>query len=268
MPGHSPDVTFLFDDTHAPASLPAAPCGLEAARTALFLDFDGTLAPIVANPADARPSRRARALLARLERLTGGAVAIVSGRPLESLDTLLAPLVLPAAGVHGRQRRTADGHVRHAGTASSELAAADARLAAFAHPHHGMLVERKPGAVALHFRLRPEMEDAARALTRAIAEASPSLRLLEGKMVAELAVGALGKGDAVAAFMAESPFAGRVPVYFGDDVTDEDAYPAVEAAGGLSVRIGPGKTRARFRLDGVDALEAWMAALAEAWEGR
>jgi trehalose 6-phosphate phosphatase len=110
------------------------------------------------------------------------------------------------------------------------------------------------------------MEDAARLLTRDVARRSPSLRLIEGKMVAEFAVGAHGKGDAIAAFMLEQPFAGRRPVYFGDDVTDEDAYPVVDAAGGVSVRIGPGSTLAAHRLDSVDALEDWLAGLLHAWE--
>src|SRR5690606_27110598 len=126
----------------------------------------------------------------------------------------------------------------------------------------------KPGAVALHFRRRPELEGAARTLTREIAQGAPALRLIEGKMVAEFCVGAHGKGDAVVAFMAEPPFAGRLPVYFGDDVTDEDAYPVVEGAGGMSVKIGAGRTAARYRLESVDALEAWMGELVEAWEGR
>lgn len=248
--------------------MPAAPAGLEQNGTALFFDFDGVLAPIVSDPAAARPSARASALVGRLAELAGGALAAVSGRSLESLDTVLAPLRLPMAGVHGRQRRTADGRIELAESASPELADADARLAAFVAPHEGMFVERKPGAVVVHFRQRPEMESAARAITRAIAESAPSLRLIEGKMVAEFAVGAHGKGDAIAAFMAEQPFAGRVPVYFGDDVTDEDAYPVVDAAGGMSVRIGPGETRARYRLDGVEALEDWLAALVRVWERR
>ncbi len=243
------------------------PIDLDPLATALFFDFDGTLAPIVDDPACARLPGTTRALLARLAQAAGGAVAVVSGRPLEELDLMLAPLRLPLAGVHGREWRSADGRVERAASTSPELSAAGRRVTDFAARHAGTLVERKPGAVALHFRLRPDLEPVARALTRTIAAGAPSLRLIEGKMVAEFALGAHGKGDAVAAFMAEPPFAGRQPVYFGDDVTDEDAYPAVDASGGVSVRVGPGPTKARFRLDGVEALAVWMARLAARWAG-
>jgi trehalose 6-phosphate phosphatase len=245
--------------------LPSPVLPLDRKQTALFFDFDGTLAPIVADPHTVRLPPRTVDLLARLSALTEGALAVVSGRPVAELDLLLKPLVLPVGGVHGRQRRDSAGRLFDAATDGSAVRAADAPLAAFAMRHAGTLIERKPGAVALHYRRRPELAAGALALARGIAQMEPALRLIEGKMVVEFCVGRIGKGDAVAAFMAEPPFAGRRPLFFGDDVTDEDAYPVVDGAGGLSVRIGPGATRARHRLPDVEALQDWLSQLAADW---
>lgn len=271
MPPRCDPVTFPAetapsDDAAQPDDdLPSPALPLDRKQTALFFDFDGTLAPIVADPHKVRLPPRTVDLLARLSALTEGALAVVSGRPVSELDLLLKPLVLPVGGVHGRQRRDSTGRFSDATADAAAVRAAEAPLMAFAERHSGTLVERKPGAVALHYRRRPDLTDSALALARAIARTEPALRLIEGKMVTEFCVGRVGKGDAVAAFMSEPPFSGRRPLFFGDDVTDEDAYPVVDAAGGLSVRIGPGATRARYRLPDVEGLQDWLSRLAADW---
>lgn len=245
--------------------LPGPPLNLGRRDTALFFDFDGTLAPIVPNPHEVALPPRTAELLGRLSAQASGAVAVVSGRPVSELDLLLAPLVLPLAGVHGRQRRDGAGLYTDTATDLAAVDGAEKPLAAFSACNAGTLVERKPGAVALHYRQRPELAGTVVELARAIAREEAGLRLIEGKMVVEFCVGRIGKGDAVAAFLAETPFIGRRPIYFGDDVTDEDAYPVVDAAGGISVRIGPGATRARHRLPDVAALQGWLGSLTDRW---
>ncbi len=244
---------------------PTAPEHLTPNGTALFLDFDGTLAPIVADPAKVEVPKETLVVLGRLYAASGGAVAVVSGRPIAQLDRLLAPLRLPLAGVHGRERRSAERAVTTAPASGPELEAAVATLENFARDHPGTLVEEKPGSVALHYRQRAELESEALTLARDVAAASPTLRLLEGKMVAELCVGSLTKGDAISAFMAEAPFLGRRPVFIGDDVTDEEAFPVVNMLGGESIKVGPGATQAKGRFPDIGALEHWLARLARGW---
>jgi trehalose 6-phosphate phosphatase len=254
-----------IDEDAQPSGLPAPPLALDRRATALFFDFDGTLAPIVTDPSAVRLPPRTVDLLARLSALTSGALAVVSGRPVSELDRLLKPLALPVAGVHGRQRRDAAGVIVDLAADPFAPLPVDVPLTDFAATHTGTLVERKPGAVALHYRRRPDIAADVLGLARGLAEQHRGLRLIEGKMVAEFCLGDFSKGDAVAAFMAEPAFAGRKPAFFGDDVTDEDAYPVVDAAGGYSVRIGPGATRARHRLADVAALQDWLSSLAASW---
>jgi trehalose 6-phosphate phosphatase len=137
-------------------------------------------------------------------------------------------------------------------------------LVRFANSHVGIIVEDKDISVALHWRLAPQAHDEALDLMRAIAERmAPLVRLQEGKAVAELVPAGASKGTAIAQLMATPPYAGRVPVFIGDDVTDEHGFEAVNALGGLSIRIGDGETRADLRLASPTALRAILLGAAE-----
>lgn len=244
---------------------PPLPFDLDAPETALFLDCDGTLSKIVDHPDDARIEPRLLDTLGLLSRQTGGAVAIVSGRSIAQLDALLAPLELPVAGVHGAERRD------HAGKMHAEAAVErldPARIAAandFVIRNAGLISEVKPGAVALHFRMRPELEAKVEDFAAALVAGQPELSLRYGKMVVEIAAGHRTKGDAIAAFMREPPFAGRLPVFVGDDITDEDGFAVVAAMGGKTIRIGEGPTCAALRAADRGEVERWLVALAQRW---
>lgn len=226
-------------------------------RNALFLDFDGTLAPIVPRPEDAAASAETHRAVARIAKLAGGAVAILSGRDLVDLDRRLAPLSLPAAGSHGAVRRDASGKLHRVEISVDELAEAITRLEDFAR-QRDLLVEHKTGAVTVHYRNRPEQAEQARELVDAIIADTPTLRAIHGNMVSEIATLSANKGHALRDFMDEPPFAGRVPVMVGDDTTDEDAFRMAETFGGIGIKIGAGKTTAIYRFGEIGDFLAWL----------
>lgn len=237
-----------------------APKPLRLAETALFLDLDGTLAPIAARPQDVGPDPRRTSLVERLARALNGRLAVVSGRTLDDIDRILEGCVTAAAAVHGLVRRDPDGQV-FASRPHPALPRAVEALQAFAARDPGLIVEEKAGlSVALHFRQARDQADAAVAMARQLA-IQTDLDLQNGDMVTELRTPGASKGDSVRDFMAMPSFAGARPVFVGDDATDEDGFEAAQALGGIGVMVGPDRvTAARFRLAGVDAALAWLEA--------
>lgn len=233
-----------------------------SAAWAYFLDFDGTLVDIAEHPGGVRVAPQVIAILKKLEQATGGALAVISGRAIAQLDRFLAPLRLSVAGQHGHERRDGAGRTHIIAGESPEHHEAVAALTAFAAKHPGLIVEDKGVAVALHFRGRTELEGEARALMQGLqTRFHPNYRLLEGKKVLELKPTGADKGAAIATFMAEPPFCQRTPVFAGDDITDEDGFAVVNAAGGLTIRIGHAQgwqSKARYELDSPEALLHWL----------
>lgn len=228
------------------------------ANDALFLDFDGTLADLADRPDAVAIAPGLVDRLAALSSWLGGALAVISGREIGQIDAHLAPLRLPAAGVHGVHRRSAEGRTVH--LAAPPLVAAEAALQAFANIHPGVLVEVKSGAVALHYRLAPEYEEECRdAMAQAVRD-TPGMMVISGKMVFELKPAHANKGHAVEAYLREAPFVGRRAIYAGDDQTDEDAIVAVQARGGIGIKVGRGPSAAKCRVAAPSALRAWLHA--------
>lgn len=214
---------------------------------ALFLDFDGTLVDIAPQPdAVIVPSGLVGTLTA-LNQYLGGALALISGRPIDQIDAFLSPLRLPAAGVHGAERRGADGEITLLSTHPLQRVEDAAFSLAARHPP--LRVENKRGSVALHYRQAPELEQECLRAMQAAVEESPGLTLLHGKMVFEAKPGGASKGHAIEAFMQEPPFAGRSPVFVGDDFTDEVGFATVQRLKGLGVKVGEGASVAWQRLD-------------------
>lgn len=204
---------------------------------ALFLDVDGCLLEFADTPGGVAVPPGLVETLAGLARRLDGALALVSGRTLETLDALFAPLRLPAAGVHGLQRRDADGHVLGPSAPPAlEQVAARARDVVQAHP--GALVEPKGAALAFHWRAAPAAAQPFERLAREELPRLPGYRLQPGDQVLELRPEGADKGAAIAAFLDTPPFRGRLPVFAGDDLTDEHGFEVVNAHGGLSVLVG------------------------------
>jgi trehalose 6-phosphate phosphatase len=217
----------------------SAGSGGSDSRGCLFLDVDGTLLEIAPTPDAVRVEPSLKELLLRVQQALGGAVALVSGRSLATLDELFAPVHWPAAGLHGLERRDAVGVVHSSGPAGPGLADARVALSSLAERSPGTLLEDKGTSLALHYRAVPELEAVLRREMRDIAAPlGGDYHVLEGKRVLELKPASVTKADAIRAFMAEEPFAGRRPIFVGDDVTDLDGFAAVEGVGGLSVAVG------------------------------
>jgi trehalose 6-phosphate phosphatase len=208
---------------------------------ALLLDLDGTLIDIGPSPFEVNVSDDLRSSLTRLFELTGGALALVSGRPISDLDRLFAPLKLPAIGGHGAEMRMQGGEqggeiVRWANTLSPELRT---RLAQAAALDPGIVVEDKGYSLALHYRKAPQQQDS---LLRYIAAACAAFRgeaieVMPGKAMFEIKRPGINKGEGVRKLMTKPPFAGRMPVFIGDDVTDESVFEVLPDMGGIGFSV-------------------------------
>ena len=225
---------------------------------ALFLDFDGTLVEIASTPHLVRVPAELPRLLARLADRLGGAVAIVSGRSLGELDRMLAPFAGPIAGGHGLERLRTDGNVADC-LAVPELDPFRPLITAFAARHDGVVLEDKGCTLALHYRQAPSVGALCDAFVRQAADASNgALVAVAGKMVIELMPRSAGKGQAIADFLADAPFHGRLPVFIGDDTSDEDGFAVVNRLGGASIHVGGGVTVAHHNLATVGEVWVWL----------
>lgn len=226
---------------------------------AYFFDIDGTLVDIAPTPWEVRLEADLLQLILRLRRATGGALALISGRSIADIDSIFHDQALPVAGQHGIERRDVNGRVTRHTFPIGALARARARLAAIASRHQGLMLEDKELSLALHYRQQPALGSYVHRLMRTIqAEIGADYTVQRGKRVVELKPSGKDKGQAVYEFMAESPFNGRVPVFVGDDATDEYGFAAVNALGGYSIKVGKGRSRAPWRLSDVEAVQTWL----------
>lgn len=231
---------------------------------AYFLDVDGTLIELAERPHDVEVSAELIDLLQRLAQRSGGAVALVSGRALTDLDHHLAGFCLPRAGQHGLERRDSAGRLWLHAAAPEAKQTIRAALAPLLARHPGLLLEDKGLSLALHYRLAPRLAAHVHQLmARLVAESGENLCLQKGKYVLEVKPAGFHKGTAVEEFLTEPPFRGRRPVFIGDDLNDEHGFQAVNQQGGLSIKVGAGKSGALYRLADVAAVRAWLASALE-----
>ena len=224
----------------------------------LFLDVDGTLIELTDTPSQTETDAEIKFLLREVAERLGGALALVSGRRINTLDMLFAPLKLPAAGLHGVERRKADGTIQGASFVDSQLDRARAAMKIFVDAHPGTLLEDKDRTIALHYRMAPQFEQTARESVLGIAkQLGSNYHIQGGKMLFEIKPRGFSKATAIQAFMKESPFNGRRPVFAGDDCTDQDGFGMVEAHGGISIGVGE-RVQGQFYLPDVAAVRTWL----------
>lgn len=216
---------------------------------ALFLDFDGTLVDIVERPDAVAVEPGLPDVLTTLQDRLGGALAIISGRPVEFLDGRFKPHEFDMAGLHGLEHRIAGQLSMCDPDEHPALRQTVERLSRIVADKEGVLIEDKGCSVAVHWRLAPHEKEFALATAHAAVEAlGADYRVQHGKAVAEILPSAAGKGKVIERFLQEAPYKGRRPIFVGDDLTDENGFKTVNAHGGLSVRIGAGETIAKVRL--------------------
>ena len=228
---------------------------------AYFLDVDGTLIAFADSPDAIHVDDVLLGLICRLYRVCGGALALVSGRALTDLDKRLGGMRIPMAGQHGLELRDAQGHIQaYHGTPSAALNELKHRLSTLAASHQGLLLEDKGLALAVHYRHAPHLASYIhRQMNLWLADSGLPLQLQKGRYVLELKPAIHDKGTAIAEFMQQIPFYGRLPVFIGDDVTDEHGFEMVNRLGGHSIKVGKGQTCARWRLPDVAAVRTWLA---------
>jgi trehalose 6-phosphate phosphatase len=229
-------------------------------RPALFLDFDGTLVEIAPRPDAIEVAPHLPHLLERLIEETGGALAVISGRTIQDIESFLK-VPVAAAGMHGLQRRMKPGAPVEAAPPPDELDVLRRRIKESGLLSGGIELEDKGAGLAVHYRAAPEREGSVKAFLHEVARDLEPLQLIEGKMVVEAKAAGFDKGEAVNLFMENAPFAGRTPVFVGDDTTDEDGMRAAAALGGFGVKVGDGPTLARYRLADVPAVHDWLGSL-------
>lgn len=240
-----------------PLALPAPPP--VQSHWAVFLDVDGCLIDFADDPADVHVPDDLGDALSRLSRALDGALALVSGRRVAQLDQLFPGLRMPAAGLHGLELREAVDHAP-AFDAPPELQRVREAAEQIAMAHPGARVEDKGIALALHWRAAPAARSPLQAIAAAALANLPDYRLQHGNCVVELRPAHADKGDAVRRLMDVAPFAGRTPVFAGDDLTDEDGFAMVNHLGGLSIRVGDRTPSLATRtLPDTAALRRWIA---------
>lgn len=210
---------------------------IAADAVSLFLDLDGTLIDIAPRPDAVLVPDELHGLLRQLHRRLGGAVAVVSGRPLADLDRFLPRCPVPLVAEHGAVFKLPAGyHFRLAARYAVPPA-----MAAFVREAlaglDGVILEEKQSCLTVHFRLAPEHQPAVRAVLERALDRWPAYRISEAKMALELRPRGLDKGTAVRRLMRYPPFRGRRPVFIGDDATDEDGIRACILLGGQGLRV-------------------------------
>jgi trehalose 6-phosphate phosphatase len=220
------------------------PVSFDLGRSAILLDIDGTLLEIAPTPHEVVVPSSLRETLARLQQMTAGAVALVSGRLIADIDVVFRPLTLSAVGGHGAEIRV----ISEGQAVRQEAPALDAELRrslrALADDPR-IIVEDKAYSIALHYRQAPEKQEAIwRGIEALRAGLAPGLvEVLPGKSVFEIKRVGFNKGTGIRELMRHAPFTGRQPVFVGDDTTDEAGFAVMPDFDGhaLSVgRIAPG----------------------------
>lgn len=274
MSESTPPIKDQGSDAGLPADLRAAiEHFAREPRVLVASDFDGVLAPLVLDPMSSRPQPGTVEALRALAELPEVDVAVVSGRDLATLRKLTglsesdAIVLVGSHGAESSEPLTDGSSTPSSGLGEAEQAALEGAthaLEAVVERFGDARVEHKPAGVVLHTRGMDD-DEAARASAAALAvpEDVPGVRAMRGKSVVELSVLDVTKGSALGALAQK--LGTSATAYFGDDVTDETVFEALDATGGhVTVKVGEGDTAAAYRVDSCEAMPTLLKALLEA----
>jgi trehalose 6-phosphate phosphatase len=254
------------DDLNAP-NREGATLGAVAALSndpvALFLDVDGTLLDLAARPEDVVTPAGLVATLARTERKLDGALALISGRSIEDVDRIFAPLRLRMSGVHGAEVRF-DPNAPTAPTVAADLphSLLD-ELRRAVEPFPGVFIENKRYSFTVHYRLAPSAEQPLRHVVKQLVDSAPiAVDIMDAHYAIEIKSPSFDKGGAIATFLSTSTFRGRTPIFVGDDTTDESGFALVSARGGCAYSVGRRRPGAIRAFPGPQAVREWLAEFA------
>jgi trehalose 6-phosphate phosphatase len=232
-------------------------------KCAILLDIDGTILDLAPSPQQVWVPPGLRRTLARIDDLTGGAMALVSGRSLSDIDLIFSPLQLAAIGGHGAEMRTSSDATPYL-RATPLAAALKRKLASITELGPGILAEDKDYSLALHYRLAPDMETELRDAVETICAQAPhgTIEILPGKQVIEIKPAGINKAEAVRELMSFPPFTGRNPIFIGDDTTDEPVFGVIAKFGGLAFSVGRIMADSNGHFDKPESVRAWLTRVA------
>ena len=229
-------------------------------RWAWFFDIDGTLIEIAPTPSSIVVNDALLHLISRLHSLTGGAVSLITGRAVSDVERFLPLPGIVVAGQHGLEMRNSRSEVSLEEPSNADMDSIELLLRDVAKRHSELIVENKGSSIALHYRQAPRLGGYAHRVMRDVrSKYAPGLMIQKGKRVVELKPVDADKGTAIEALMQIDPFRGRMPVFIGDDITDETGFALVNEMGGHSIKVGKGRSSARWRLRDVKAVREWLS---------
>lgn len=238
---------------------PGVPQAPDPDRTAVFVDFDGVLVDLAETPDGIEVPDDLAPLLNRLGDTLGGALAIVTGRSVATIEGFLPGYRGTIVGSHGAERRIGTDHDTHPKAGSDEVTMIQGVVRSFSSLDPAFLAENKPCGAVLHFRRNPDLFAEAHQFMESLASHFPDFRIQPAKMAFEMKPDDVSKASAIHRLLGQAPFDGRTPVYFGDDATDEPAMEFCLKRGGTAIKVGDGDTRAEHRIGTPGEVRAILA---------
>ena len=228
---------------------------------ALFLDVDGTLLEFCNNPDDVYPGVELNLILKSLSSLLKGALALVTGRRVLEIDRIFHPLQLPVGGQHGLEHRDAEGNFKLVKSLKFPENIRS-QIQCFGEIYPECAIEDKSLTMAIHYRRAPKLEEKVLKFVNKLIEGEKHFHAISGNMVIEIKPLGVDKGQSIALFMENEPFVDKLPIFIGDDVTDEDGFRYINANNGISIKVGTRTSSlARYNLNNVNAVHDWLGNL-------